>query len=555
MQVNESLKRQMHGLSRAGAWAVVGSVLVAGVVMSPKPAQAADKAAGKGDRPNILVIMGDDIGQSNISIFTKGMMGYHTPNIDRIAQEGLLFTDYYAEQSCTAGRSTFITGQCVVRTGLSKVGVPGAPQGLRAKDPTIAEMLKPLGYATAQFGKNHLGDRNEYLPTVHGFDEFYGNLYHLNAEEEPEDYTYPQDPRFRMMFGPRGVLRLKATDKDDPTVDQRFGKIGKQTIEDTGALTTKRMETIDDETSAAAIDFMTRQVKAGKPFFCWFNPTRMHIWTHVREEHRGPKGATARTEYADGMIEHDATVGAVLKALDDLGIADNTIVIYTTDNGPHANTWPDGANTPFRGEKNTNWEGGFRVPCFIRWPGHIKAGTVTNEIVSGLDWLPTLVAAGGDPDVKEKLLKGYTVGDKTFKTHLDGYNLLPFLTGKEARCPRREFLYFSDDCEFLNLRYENWKMVFAEQRSPGTFALWSEPFVPLRIFKLFDLRSDPYERADITSNTYYDFIIRHIFMMAPAVMYVEKFLATFEEYPPSQVPQGVRIQEVLEKMQQGISGL
>ncbi|HNY80267.1 MAG: arylsulfatase [Sedimentisphaerales bacterium] len=516
---------------------------------------ASVSAAGQGKKPNILVIMGDDIGQSNISVFTKGLVGYRTPNIDRIAKEGMLFTDYYAEQSCTAGRSSFITGQTVFRTGMSKVGIPSAPQGLRKKDPTIAEMLKPLGYATGQFGKNHLGDRNEFLPTVHGFDEFFGNLYHLNAEEEPEDDTYPQDPKFHQMFGPRGVLLCKATDNDDPTVDPRFGKVGKQSIEDTGPLTRKRMETIDDETSAAAIDFIQRQSKAGKPFFCWFNPTRMHVWTHVRPEHRSPKGATAPTEYADGMVEHDGTVGLLLKALDDLGIADDTIVLYTTDNGPHANTWPDAANTPFRGEKNTGWEGGFRVPCFIRWPGHIKPDSASNEIVSGLDWLPTLLAAAGDPDVKQKLLKGYTVGDTTYKVHLDGYNILPYLTGQQPKSPRREFFYFSDDGEFLNLRYENWKFVFAEQRSTGTFAVWAEPFTPLRIPKFFDLRADPYERADVTSNTYYDFCIRHIFLMAPAVIYVEKFVETFREYPPSQLPQGVRIQQALDKMKQGGGGL
>src|SRR5512136_972868 len=483
----------------------VALVLAAGVLMSAKPAQAAEK------KPNILVIFGDDIGQANISVFTKGLMGYRTPNIDRLAKEGLLFTDYYAEQSCTAGRSSFITGQCVFRTGLSKVGVPAAPVGLHKEDPTIAEMLKPLGYVTGQFGKNHLGDRNEYLPTVHGFDEFFGNLYHLNAEEEPELFNYPQDPRFRQMFGPRGVLRCKATDTDDPTVDPRFGKVGKQTIEDTGPLTRKRMETIDDETSAAAIDYMQRQVKAGKPFFVWYNSTRMHFRTHVRAEHRSPKGAFAPTEYADGMVEHDATIGTLLKALDDLGIAGNTIVIYTTDNGPHANAWPDAATTPFRSEKNTNWEGAFRVPAFIRWPGHIKPDSVSNEIVSGLDWLPTLVAAAGDADVKPKLLKGYTVGNMTYKVHLDGYNLLPYLTGQEARSPRREFMYFSDECEGLGLRYENWKFVVAEQRRTGTMDVWREPFTQLRIPKLFDLRADPYERADITSNTYNDWCMDHLF--------------------------------------------
>jgi arylsulfatase A-like enzyme len=339
-------------------------------------------------KPNILVIFGDDIGLANVSAYSLGLMGYHTPNIDRIAKEGMIFTDYYAEQSCTAGRSSFITGQCTLRTGLSKVGMPGAPTGLQARDATIAELLKPLGYSTGQFGKNHLGDKNEFLPTVHGFDEFFGNLYHLNAEEEPENFNYPSDPKFAEMFGPRGVLRCKATDTDDPTEQPRWGRIGRQTIEDTGPLTRKRMETIDDETSDAAIDYIKRQVKAGEPFFCWMNTTRMHFRTHVRPEHRDKPGLTARTEYADGMIEHDNTVGKILQALDDLGIADNTIVLYTSDNGPHMNSWPDGAMTPFRGEKATNWEGAFRVPCVIRWPGHIKPGLVSNDMVSGLDWLP-----------------------------------------------------------------------------------------------------------------------------------------------------------------------
>ena len=531
------------------------AALVCGAVAAQAANQPpAEASAQHGKKPNILVIFGDDIGQANISIFTKGLMGYRTPNIDRLAREGALFTDYYGEQSCTAGRSSFITGQCVFRTGLSKVGLPAAPVGLHKEDPTIAEMLKPLGYATGQFGKNHLGDRNEYLPTVHGFDEFFGNLYHLNAEEEPELFNYPQDPKFRQMFGPRGVLRCKATDKDDPAVDPRWGKVGKQTIEDTGPLTRKRMETIDDETSAAAIDYIQRQSKAGKPFFCWYNSTRMHLRTHVRPEHRSPKGVSARTEYADGMVEHDATVGSLLKALDDLGIADNTIVIYTTDNGPHANTWPDGATTPFRSEKNTGWEGAFRVPCFIRWPGHIKAGWEVNEIVSGLDWLPTLVAAGGDPDIKAKLLKGYTAGDATFKVHLDGYNILPWLTGQEPQSPRREFLYFSDDGDLLGLRYENWKFVFTEQRCQGTLAIWTEPFTHLRGGKMFDLRADPYERADITSNTYYDWVVDHLFLVVPSQVYVTKFIETFKEFPPRQKPASFGIDQALETLQNSAAG-
>jgi arylsulfatase A-like enzyme len=421
----------------AAATAALGT----SALMQTAQAQQQPSAAA-GRKPNILVIFGDDIGQTNISAYSFGLMGYRTPNIDRIAREGMMFTDYYAEQSCTAGRSTFITGQCTLRTGLSKVGVPAATVGLQARDITIAEALKPLGYATGQFGKNHLGDRNEYLPTVHGFDEFFGNLYHLNAEEEPEQRTYPRDPQFRERFGPRGVLRCKATDRDDPTEQPRWGRVGKQTIEDTGPLTKKRMETIDDETSAAAIDFIQRQARANAPFFCWFNSTRMHVFTHVREEHRDQPGLTARTEYNDGMIEHDATVGTILKALDDLGIADNTIVLYTTDNGPHQNSWPDAGTTPFRSEKDTNWEGAFRVPCLIRWPGRIQPGSVSNDIVSGLDWMPTLLAAAGESDVKQKLLSGYQAVGKTFKVHLDGYNQLPYLTGQQPSSARKEFVYF-----------------------------------------------------------------------------------------------------------------
>jgi arylsulfatase len=536
-------------------WAAAGGILAAAAITTAAvtPVGAAD-VAKQTKQPNILVIFGDDVGQANISVFTKGLMGYRTPNIDRIASEGMTFTDYYAEQSCTAGRSSFITGQNVFRTGLSKVGMPAAPVGLHKEDPTIAEMLKPLGYSTAQFGKNHLGDLNMYLPTVHGFDEFFGNLYHLNAEEEPELFNYPQDQKFRQQFGPRGVLRCKATDRDDPTVDPRWGKVGKQTIEDTGPLTRKRMETIDDETSAAAIGYMTRQVKTGKPFFVWYNSTRMHFRTHVRPEHRSPKGVTALTEYADGMVEHDGTVGSLLKALDDLGIADNTIVIYTTDNGPHGNSWPDAATTPFRSEKNTNWEGAFRVPAFIRWPGHIKPDSVSNEIVSGLDWMPTLLAAAGDPDVKQKLLKGYKAGGMTYKVHLDGYNMLPYLTGKEPKSPRREFLYFSDDGDLLALRYENWKFVFAEQRMKGTLAIWTEPFTHLRGGKMFDLRADPYERADVTSNTYYEWVIDHLFLIVPSQTYIVKFIETFKEFPPRQKPASFGIDQALETLQKTAGG-
>jgi arylsulfatase len=514
----------------------------------------AGQPGGAGKKPNILVIFGDDIGQSNISAYTMGLMGYRTPNIDRIAKEGMIFTDYYAEQSCTAGRSSFITGQCTFRTGLSKVGIPGAPIGLRKEDPTIAELLKPLGYATGQFGKNHLGDKNEFLPTVHGFDEFYGNLYHLNAEEEPEQRTYPRDPKYREMFGPRGVLRCKATDGDDPTVQPRWGRVGKQTIEDTGALTKKRMETIDDETTDAAVDYIKRQAQAGKPFFCWMNTTRMHFRTHVREEHRDKPGLTCRTEYADGMIEHDGHVGKLLKALDDLGIANDTIVLYTTDNGPHMNSWPDGAMTPFRSEKDTNWEGAFRVPCMIRWPGHIKAGSVSNEIVSGHDWSQTLLAAAGDPDVKQKLLKGHKIGDMTYKVHLDGYNQLPYLTGQVDKSPRRSFVYFDDDGDLVAVRYENWKLVFMEQRTPGTLRVWMDPFTPLRAPKLFDLRADPYERADITSNTYYDWHLSNAGAIYGIIAGTEEFLNTFKDYPPRQRAATFSIDQAVEKMRKGLNG-
>jgi arylsulfatase len=520
---------------------------------APKTAQAQQQrptTAPSGQRPNILVIFGDDIGQTNISAYSFGVMGYKTPNIDRIAREGMMFTDYYAEQSCTAGRSSFITGQATLRTGLSKVGLPAATVGLQARDATIAELLKPLGYATGQFGKNHLGDRNEYLPTVHGFDEFYGNLYHLNAEEDPENWFYPRDPGFRERYGPRGVLRCKATDRDDPTEQPRWGKVGRQTIEDTGPLTKKRMETIDDETSAAAIDFIQRQARANRPFFCWMNTTRMHFRTHVRAEHRDKPGFNSRTEYADGMIEHDAVVGAMLKAVDDLGIANNTIVLYTTDNGPHQNSWTDAGTTPFRSEKNTNWEGAFRVPCLIRWPGRIQAGSVSNEIVSGLDWLPTLLAAAGDPDIKDKLLKGHQAAGKTFKVHLDGYNQLPYLTAQQPKSARKEFIYFNDDGDVVGVRMDNWKVVFEEQRVNGTMRIWAEPFTKLRVPKIFNLRSDPYERADVTSNTYYDWLMSDgaaVIIAGPTI--TGQFLASFKEFPPSQRPSSFSIDQIVANME------
>jgi arylsulfatase len=495
-----------------------------------------------GKKPNVLVIFGDDIGMTNVSAYSHGLMGYRTPNIDRLAREGVMFTDFYGEQSCTAGRSAFITGQSVFRTGLSKVGMPGATLGMRAEDPTIAELLRPLGYATGQFGKNHLGDRDEHLPTMHGFDEFFGNLYHLNAEEEPElpDYPSPKEfPDFRKKFGPRGVLHCWAHPD------------GSQKIEDTGPLNRKRMETIDDEFLAAASGWIKQKTKAHTPWFCWFNTTHMHLRTHIKPESRGQAGRW-QSPYHDVMIDHDRCVGALLDLLDDLGIADDTIVVYSTDNGPHANTWPDGATTPFRSEKDTNWEGAFRVPALLRWPGKIKPGTISNEIIAHLDLLPTIVAAGGDPHIKEKLLSGYTAGHKTFKVHLDGYNQLPYLTGKEAKSPRTEFFYFSDDGDLVALRYDNWKMVFMEQRMRGTLAIWAEPFVRLRVPKMFNLRSDPYETADVTSNTYYDWMLDHAFMVVPAQTIVSRFLATFREFPPRQKAASFTIDQVMEKLTAGL---
>ncbi len=482
-------------------------------------------------KPNILVIWGDDVGITNVSAYTFGLVGYKTPNIDRIAKEGMMFTDYYGEQSCTAGRSSFITGQSVFRTGLSKVGLPGAELGMKEEDPTIAGLLKAEGYVTGQFGKNHLGDKDEHLPTNHGFDEFFGNLYHLNAEEEPELPDYPKDPQFRKSFGPRGVIKSSADGK----------------IEDTGPLTKKRMETVDDETLATALDFIKRANKQGKPFFVWWNGTRMHFRTHVKEELRGISG---QDEYADGMVEHDMHVGALLKKVDDLGIADNTIVFYSTDNGPHMNTWPDAAWSPFRGEKNTNWEGGWRVPAMVRWPGKIKAGEVSNEIMHHMDWLPTFLAAAGKPNIKEELKKGgvRAIG-RNYKVHLDGYNFLPFLTGQTDKGPRKEVFYFSDDGDLTALRYNDWKAIFMEQRVEGTLKAWAEPFVPLRVPLLFNLRRDPYERATLTSNTYYDWLLDHVFFFVPAQAYVGDFLETFKEFPPRQKAASFSLDQVMEKLQ------
>lgn len=486
-------------------------------------------------KPNILILWGDDIGTTNISAYSDGVMGYTTPNIDRLANEGLRFLHYYGEQSCTAGRAAFLTGQHGIRTGLTKVGFPGAPMGMNQLDPSIGGIMKNLGYATGQFGKNHVGDRNENLPTVNGFDEFFGNLYHLNAEEEPELPDYPKDPAYLAKFGPRGVLKCTATNTDDGTVDPRFGKVGKQKIEDTGALTKKRMETVDDETSAATIDFIKRQNSAGKPFFVWFNATRMHLRTHVRAEHRG-RYTHGDSEYIDGMIEHDETIGSILKALDDLGIADNTIVVYSTDNGPHVNSWPDGGTTPFRSEKNTNWEGAFRVPCLVRWPGHIKPGTVTTEIMSHNDWMPTLASIAGEPDLVNKLLKGYTANGKSYKVHLDGYDQSKFLEGKTPKSARDKFFYSDDDGLLVGLREGDYKYVFAEQRLQGTLGVWAEPFTKLRLNKIFNLYQDPFEKADITSNTFWDWQLNHVGSAYGMIQDVVAFAETFKEYPPRSIP-------------------
>jgi arylsulfatase len=512
--------------------------LVAMTVFIPPTAthvQAAEK------KPNILVIWGDDVGQSNISAYTRGLVGYKTPNIDRIANEGILFTDYYGEQSCTAGRSSFIMGQSVFRTGLSKVGLPGAKEGMQVEDPSIAVLLKDQGYTTGQFGKNHLGDRDEHLPTNHGFDEFYGNLYHLNAEEEPENEDYFKNPELIKKFGPRGVIHSWAQAD------------GTQKIEDTGPLTKKRMETVDDDTSDAAIAFIKKAHKEGTPWFVWWSGTRMHFRTHVKEELRGISG---QDEYADGMVEHDMHIGKFLKALDELGIADNTIVHYSTDNGPHYNTWPDAAATPFRGEKNTNWEGGWRVPAAVRWPGVIMPGSVSNGVVHHMDWLPTFVAAAGKKDIKEDLLDGYTSNSlsRDYKIHLDGYDLTEHLKNPdEVESPRKEIFYFSDDGDLTALRYSDWKIIFMEQKATGTFRVWMEPFVPMRVPMIENLRRDPYERASITSNTYFDWMLDRAFLLVPAQAYVGNFLKTFKEYPPRQKAASFSLDKVMEQMQQPAS--
>jgi len=494
------------------------------------PGKAAEAVKG-GKLPNIIVIWGDDIGQSDVSAYSKGLMGFTTPNIDSIAREGLIFTDYYGEQSCTAGRAAFITGQSVFRTGLSKVGLPGADVGLSDKDATIAEILKPLGYATGQFGKNHLGDQDKFLPSNHGFDEFYGNLYHLNAEEEPELPDYPKDPAFRKKFGPRGVIHSFANGK----------------IEDTGPLTKKRMETIDDDIAARSAKYIEDTAKAGKPMFVWVNFTHMHLRTHTKPESVGQSGRW-QSPYHDAMIDHDKNVGTVLQAIEKAGIKGDTLVIYSTDNGPHMNTWPDGAMTPFRNEKNSNWEGAYRVPAMVRWPGHIAPGTVSNAIMSHLDWLPTFAAIAGVPDVTERLVRGEQAGPKRFKVHLDGYNFLPYLTGQTKTSPRESFFYFSDDGDLTGLRYDNWKLVFAEQRAQGTLKVWGEPFTKLRMPGIFNLKTDPYERADITSNTYYDWCLDHAFLIVPAQAYVAKFMATFKDFPPRQKAASFNMDRVMEQL-------
>ncbi|MHC5028108.1 MAG: arylsulfatase [Planctomycetota bacterium] len=499
-------------------------------------------SASAQDKPNVLVIWGDDIGNTNISANTHGLMGYKTPNIDRIANEGMRFTDYYGEQSCTAGRSSFILGQSVFRSGLSKVGLPGAEAGSHPDDPTIARILKQQGYMTGQFGKNHLGDRDEHLPTMHGFDEFLGNLYHLNAEEEPENEDYPGDlvladgRTFREAFGPRGVIHSWANGD------------GTQRIVDTGPLTKKRMETVDDETCDRAIEWIKEQHAAGKKWFCWWNGTRMHFRTHVKDELRGISG---QDEYSDGMVEHDMHIGRFLDLLDELGIANDTLVFYSTDNGVHMNTWPDAGMTAFRSEKNTNWEGAYRVPAFVRWPGRIEAGSVTNEIVHHMDWMPTFAAAAGAPDVKEKLLTGYRAGGKSYRVHLDGYNMLPLLTGETDKSERREIFYFSDDGDLTALRYEDWKLVFLEQRAETTFRAWMEPFVRLRLPLIINLRRDPYERGMVTSNTYYDWLLDRAYLLVPAQAYVGRFLETFREYPPRMKAASFSLEQVMKKLEEG----
>lgn len=488
-------------------------------------------------KPNILILWGDDIGWWNISYNSRGQMGYRTPNIDRIANEGIAFTDYYGQQSCTAGRAAFITGQNPIRPGLTKVGMPGADIGMPDQDPTIAELLKPMGYATGQFGKNHLGDMDKYLPTMHGFDEFFGNLYHLNAEEEPENVDYPKDPAFKKRFGPRGVIHSWSDGK------------GGQTVEDTGPLNKKRMETIDDEVTDKALAFIDKAHQEGKPFFVWYNTTAMHFRTHCAKEHEGKSG---QGFYNDVMVHHDELIGKMLNKLDTLGITDNTIVMYSTDNGVHYNTWPDAGITPFRAEKNTNWEGAWRVPTFVRWPGKFRAGTVLNGIVSHQDWLPTLLEAAGEPDIKEKLLKGYQAGAKNFKVHLDGFNMLLYLMGEVKESPRNSFFYFSDDGDVMAIRMKDWKVVLMEQRAKR-LQCWFEPFVSFRAPKIFNLRRDPFERADDNSNTYWDFVISHAFLIYAMQALVAQQIESFEQFPPRHKPASFNLDAVLRQLEEASS--
>lgn len=553
-QNGDGLRRRdllMHGTSLVAASALLGVSVAA-----PAQAQLPARTPPAGKQPNILVIMTDDVGIWNISAYHRGMMGGRTPNIDRIAKEGALFTDYYAQQSCTAGRAAFILGQTPFRTGLLKVGMPAAKQGLQDTDPTIAQLLKPLGYATAQIGKNHLGDRNEYLPTVHGFDEFYGILYHLNAMEEPYEPDYPKTPQFLERFGPRNIIDSKATNVDDPTTDPRWGRVGKQTIVDGGPLpphpnmdpqAKTNMEDIDTELVRRSVDFMDRSVKAGKPFFLWHNTTRMHVWTHLSPRWKNKSGYGL---YADGMMELDSDVGDLLKKLDDLGVADNTIVIFTADNGAETFSWPDGGNSPFRGEKGTTYEGGFRVPLLVKWPGTIKPGVIINEVMANEDWMPTLLAGIGDPNVKEKLLQGMQVGDKTFKVHLDGYDFLPLFKGEVARGPRHEFFYFTDNGDLTALRYDDWKLSFKTIKGnlfTGTPESTNVPIVT-------NLREDPWERYQDESMMYARWWGDKLWTMVPGVTIVGQFLATFKEYPPSQRGGTLSIERALEMVQQGASG-
>jgi len=504
---NSRGSRNPKGGAIAQAAMMIAVILLA--ISGSGTAQAADQ-------PNILVIWGDDIGPFNISAYNRGIMGYKTPNIDRIANEGILFTDSYGDQSCTAGRAGFITGQHPARTGLTKVGLPGAKEGLHKDDPTIADLLKARGYTTGQFGKNHLGDLDEHLPTNHGFDEFFGNLYHLNAEEEPEHADYPKDAEFRKRFGPRGVIKSSADGK----------------IKDTGPLTKKRMETVDEEFLAAGLEFIDRAVKSKKPFFMWFNSTRMHVFTHLKPE---SVGVTGQGIYADGMVEHDGHVGQLLDKVDALGITDNTIVMYATDNGAELLLWPDGGYTPFRGEKNSNWEGAYRVPMMVRWPAKIKAGQVSNEIIAMMDWLPTFLAAAGDSNVKAKLKKGMRVGGKTYKVHLDGYNFLPHFTGAESSGPRNEFIYTSDTGDIVGLRDGDYKFVFSEQRAHG-LDTWIDPWTKLRAPKMFNLRMDPYERMHHEGGDYERWFAEHMFLFVPAMARVGEFKATFKDFPQRQKP-------------------